>query len=42
VVDATQEAILNAMLASSTMHGRGGSTVHGLDPQLLREAMAGG
>jgi D-aminopeptidase len=42
VVDATQEAILNAMLASPTMHGRGGSTVHGLDPQLLREAMAGG
>jgi D-aminopeptidase len=40
VVEATQESILNAMLASPTMRGRGGATVHGLDPGLLLEAMA--
>ena len=38
-VDATEEAILNAMLASPTMHGRGGSVVYGLDGEALLEAL---
>jgi D-aminopeptidase len=38
-IDATEEAILNAMLAAKTMTGRGGFTVHALDPVLLREAL---
>jgi D-aminopeptidase len=41
VVDATEEAVLNSMLASPTMTGRGGNTSEGLDPdsvvRLLRE-----
>jgi D-aminopeptidase len=40
VIDATEEAILNSMLASQTMTGRDGNTVHALDPELLREALA--
>jgi D-aminopeptidase len=36
VVDATEEAILNALLAAETMTGRDGNTVHALDPELLR------
>ena len=35
VVEATEEAILNALLAAETMTGRDGRTVHGLDPELL-------
>jgi D-aminopeptidase len=31
-IDATEEAIVNALLAGETMTGRGGFTVHGLDP----------
>jgi D-aminopeptidase len=40
VIDATEEAILNSMLASRTMSGRDGNTVHALDPELLLEALA--
>jgi D-aminopeptidase len=39
-IDATEEAIVNALLAGETMTGRGGFTVHALDPDLLREAVA--
>ncbi len=31
VVEATEEAILNALLAASTMTGKGGTTAHALD-----------
>jgi D-aminopeptidase len=40
VIEATEEAILNSMLASQTMTGRDGNTVHALDPALLLEALA--
>jgi len=40
VIDATEEAILNAMLAAGTMHGCGGSVAYGLDPDALLAAMA--
>jgi D-aminopeptidase len=39
VIDATEEAIVNALLAAETMRGRGGATAYGLDPELLREVM---
>jgi D-aminopeptidase len=39
VIDAVEESILNAMLASDTMTGRNGNTVHGLDHGLLLEAL---
>jgi D-aminopeptidase len=39
VVDATEEAILNALLAAETMTGRGGVTAHALDGRLLLEAL---
>jgi D-aminopeptidase len=39
VIDATEEAILNAMLAAGTMHGCGGSVAYGLDPDALLAAM---
>jgi D-aminopeptidase len=39
-IEATEEAILNALLAAETMTGRGGCTVHALDAHLLREALA--
>jgi D-aminopeptidase len=39
VVDATEEAILNALLAAETMTGRKGHTVESLEPSLLREAL---
>jgi D-aminopeptidase len=39
VIDATEEAILNAMLSAETMTGRDGHTVHALDPDLLIEAL---
>ena len=37
--DATEEAIVNAILAAETMTGRSGHTVHALDPELLRETV---
>jgi D-aminopeptidase len=40
VIEATEEAILNSMLASQTMTGRDGNTVHALDRELLLEALA--
>ena len=40
VIDATEEAILNAMLAAETMTGRGGATVYALEPAALTEALA--
>jgi D-aminopeptidase len=39
-IDATEEAIVNALLAAETMTGRGGFTVHALDHDLLRRALA--
>jgi D-aminopeptidase len=38
-IDGVEEAILNAMLASETMTGRGGNTVHALPHDLLLEAL---
>jgi D-aminopeptidase len=40
VVDATEEAILNALLAAETMTGRAGHTAHALEPKLLLQALA--
>jgi D-aminopeptidase len=37
-IEATEESIVNALLAAETMTGRG-VTVHGLDPELLRAVM---
>jgi len=39
VIESTEEAILNAMLAAETMIGRDGNTVHALDPELLQEVL---
>ena len=39
VVDSTQEAIVNALLAAETMTGRDGITAHALDPDRLGAAM---
>jgi D-aminopeptidase len=39
VIEATEEAIVNALLAAETMTGRAGSTVHALDPELLLEVL---
>jgi D-aminopeptidase len=39
VIDATEEAILNAMLAAETMTGYNGNTVYALEPDLLVEAL---
>jgi D-aminopeptidase len=39
VIESTEEAILNAMLAAETMTGRNGNTVHALEPELLVEAL---
>jgi D-aminopeptidase len=38
-VEATEAAIVNALLAADTMVGRDGITAHGLSASLLREAM---
>lgn len=38
-VDATEEAVLNAMLAAQTMTGRAGTTAHALPHALLMEAL---
>ena len=40
VVDATEESILNALLAAETITGRAGHTAHALDPELLRDALS--
>jgi D-aminopeptidase len=40
VVEATEEAILNALLAAETMSGRDGITAHRLEPDLLTRVMA--
>lgn len=40
VVDATEEAILNALLAAETMTGRDDITAYRLDPKLLMETLA--
>ena len=39
VIEATEEAILNAMLAAETMTGRDGNTVYALEPELLVEVL---
>jgi D-aminopeptidase len=39
VVDATEEAILNALLSAETMTGRAGHTAYALDGELLTEAL---
>jgi D-aminopeptidase len=39
VIESTEEAILNAMLAAETMTGRDGNTVHALEAELLEEAL---
>jgi D-aminopeptidase len=41
VADATEEAILNALCAATTMTGRDGRTVHELPLDRLREVMEG-
>jgi len=42
VIDAVEESILNSMLASETMTGRDGNTVHGLPHDLLLAALQAG
>ena len=39
-IDATEEAIVNALLAAETMTGRGGFTVHALDADALTAILA--
>jgi D-aminopeptidase len=39
VIDATEEAIVNSMLAAETMTGRNGHTVYALDAELLAEVL---
>ena len=39
-IDATEEAIVNALLAAETTSGKGGATAHRLDHELLRELLA--
>ncbi len=39
VVDATEEAILNSLLAAGTMTGRDGQTAYALDPVRLRQVL---
>jgi D-aminopeptidase len=41
VADATEEAVLNALLAARTMTGRDSITAHGLDADALERALAG-
>ena len=38
-VEATEAAIVNALLAAETTTGRNGATAHGLEPERLLEAM---
>ncbi len=37
VVEATEEAVLNSMLAAPTVTGRDGNTSHGLPAELVQE-----
>ena len=39
VIEATEEAILNAVLAAETMTGRNGNTAYALDAELLLEVL---
>ena len=39
VIESTEEAILNALLAAETMTGKDGNTVHALEPELLVEVL---
>ncbi len=39
VIESTEEAILNALLAAETMTGRDGNTAYALEPDLLLEAL---
>ena len=39
-IEATEEAVVNALVAADTMHGRDGHTAHALPHDLLRDAMA--
>jgi D-aminopeptidase len=39
-IEATEEAIVNALLAAETTTGKGGATAHRLDHDLLRELLA--
>ena len=39
VVQATEEAVVNALVAARTMTGNGGNTVHALPPERLREVL---
>ena len=39
VIDATEEAIVNALLAAETMTGRDGNTAYALEPDLLAELL---
>jgi D-aminopeptidase len=41
VIDATEEAILNALLAAETTAGRAGNVAHALPPRLLQTALEG-
>jgi D-aminopeptidase len=41
VIDATEEAILNALLAAETTTGRGGNVVHALPAEVLADALRG-
>jgi D-aminopeptidase len=41
VIEATEEAIVNALVAAETMTGYRGATAHALDHALLREALGG-
>lgn len=40
VVEATEEAIVNALVAAETLTGHRGTTAHALDHELLRQAMS--
>jgi D-aminopeptidase len=39
VIEATEESIINALLAAETLDGRDGVVAHGLDASLLRETL---
>jgi D-aminopeptidase len=39
-IEATEEAILNAMVAATTLTGRNGTTVHAIDHTKLRQVLS--
>ena len=39
VIEATEEAIVNALVSAETMTGRGGTTAYRLEPEVLVEVM---